>query len=118
LPFLEGLSVDEAFTLFDDGFGVKKSKEMRREKIEMQNTYNAEGLHAGLIEEVYKYCTSSSPHNSSIAPTVYGSHPPSTLYTCPVVYDAASLSRKTTVCATSSGVPTRGITVSGTVGPP
>lgn len=37
---LEGLSVDEAFTLFDEGFGVKKSKEMRREKIQMQQTYN------------------------------------------------------------------------------
>jgi SP family myo-inositol transporter-like MFS transporter 13 len=52
LPFLEGLSVDEAFTLFDDGFGVKKSKEMRREKIEMQKNYNAEGLYAGLAEVV------------------------------------------------------------------
>jgi SP family myo-inositol transporter-like MFS transporter 13 len=54
LPFLEGLSVDEAFTLFDDGFGVKKSKEMRREKIEMQKNYNAEGLYAGLAEVVDK----------------------------------------------------------------
>ena len=54
MPFLEGLSVDEAFTLFDGGFGVKKSKEMRREKIEMQKTYNAEGLHAGLAEVVDK----------------------------------------------------------------
>ena len=51
--FLEGLSVDEAFTLFDDGFGVKKSKEMRREKIEMQKNYNAEGLVAGLAEVEY-----------------------------------------------------------------
>jgi MFS transporter, SP family, solute carrier family 2 (myo-inositol transporter), member 13 len=50
LAFPEGLSVDEAFTLFDDGFGVKKSKKMRREKIEMQKNYNAEGLVAGLAE--------------------------------------------------------------------
>ncbi|CAI7579584.1 unnamed protein product [Penicillium pancosmium] len=49
-PETKGLSVDEAFTLFDDGFGVKKSKEMRREKMEMQNTYNAGGVHAGLSE--------------------------------------------------------------------
>ena len=54
MPFLEGLSVDEAFTLFNNGFGVKKSKEMRQEKIEMQKTYNAEGLHAGLAEVVDK----------------------------------------------------------------
>ena len=54
MPFLEGLSVDEAFTLFNNGFGVKKSMEMRQEKIEMQKTYNAEGLHAGLAEVVDK----------------------------------------------------------------
>ena len=54
MSFLEGLSVDEAFTLFDNGFGVKKSKEMRREKIEMQKNYNAEGLVAGLAEVVDK----------------------------------------------------------------
>jgi SP family myo-inositol transporter-like MFS transporter 13 len=35
----EGLSVDEAFTLFEDGFGVTKSKKMRREKMEMKKTY-------------------------------------------------------------------------------
>jgi SP family myo-inositol transporter-like MFS transporter 13 len=58
LPFLEGLSVDEAFTLFDDDFGVKKSKEMRQEKIEMQKNYNAEGLYAGVAEVVDKGQTS------------------------------------------------------------
>ncbi|KAJ5683645.1 hypothetical protein N7462_006810 [Penicillium macrosclerotiorum] len=43
-PETEGLSVDEAFTLFDEDFGVKKSKEMRRKKIQMQDNYNIEGL--------------------------------------------------------------------------
>ena len=65
MPFLEGLSVDEAFTLFNDGFGVKKSKEMRRQKIEMQKTYNAEGLHAGLVEVVDK---SEASHVENVDP--------------------------------------------------
>ena len=63
--FLEGLSVDEAFTLFDDGFGVKKSKEMRREKIEMQKNYNAEGLIAGLAEAVDK---GEASHTENVYP--------------------------------------------------
>lgn len=50
--FLEGLSVDEAFTLFDEGFGVKKSKVMRREKIQMLHSYNSEGLHVAITEGV------------------------------------------------------------------
>lgn len=47
---LEGLSVDEAFTLFQDGFGVKESKEMRREKLALQKEYNAERVLDGPIE--------------------------------------------------------------------
>ncbi|KAJ9499201.1 hypothetical protein H2202_005358 [Exophiala xenobiotica] len=35
-PETKGLSVDEAFTLFQNGFGVKLSREMRREKIALQ----------------------------------------------------------------------------------
>ena len=58
LAFLEGLSVDEAFTLFNDDFGVRKSKEMRREKIEMQRNYNAEGLYGGVADVVDKGETS------------------------------------------------------------
>ena len=44
----EGLSVDEAFTLFQDGYGVQKSKKMRREKIDMQKTYRK----ASIAEDV------------------------------------------------------------------
>jgi SP family myo-inositol transporter-like MFS transporter 13 len=66
LPFLEGLSVDEAFTLFNDGFGVKKSKDMRREKTEMQKTYNAEGLPAGLTDLVDK---GEASHKENVDPT-------------------------------------------------
>lgn len=39
-PETKGLSVDEAFSLFEDGFGVNKSQEMRREKMEAQARYN------------------------------------------------------------------------------
>ncbi|KAJ6090415.1 hypothetical protein N7486_009230 [Penicillium sp. IBT 16267x] len=53
-PETKGLSVDEAFTLFDEGFGVKKSKEMRREKLQMQNTHNSEALHITVTEGVVK----------------------------------------------------------------
>lgn len=48
----------------------------------------------------------------------HGSHPPSTLRAVPVVYDEASLSKNSTERATSSGVPTRGITVGVGVNPP
>lgn len=63
--FLEGLSVDEAFTLFDDGFGVAKSKEMRREKAKMQQTYNTEGFHVAVTDEVDK---SESSHTENVVP--------------------------------------------------
>jgi SP family myo-inositol transporter-like MFS transporter 13 len=52
--FPEGLSVDEAFTLFDEGFGVKKSKEMRREKLQIQHTHNSESLRITVTEGVVK----------------------------------------------------------------
>ena len=68
LAFLEGLSVDEAFTLFDDGLGVNKSKKMRREKIEMQNTYNAEGFRTGLTEVVEKSEASHKENMDSAKP--------------------------------------------------
>ncbi|KAH8661185.1 putative myo-inositol transporter 2 [Ilyonectria robusta] len=42
-PETKGLSIEEAFTLFQDDFGVKKSKEMRREKLAMQKEYNSLG---------------------------------------------------------------------------
>ncbi|KAJ5094503.1 myo-inositol transporter 2 [Penicillium angulare] len=42
-PETKGLSIEEAFTLFHDDFGVQKSKMMRREKIAMQKEFNAEG---------------------------------------------------------------------------
>lgn len=42
-PETKGLSVDEAFSLFEDGFGVKKSQQMRIEKAEAQKRYNAQG---------------------------------------------------------------------------
>ncbi|KAK5082624.1 Myo-inositol transporter 3C [Exophiala xenobiotica] len=42
-PETKGLSVDEAFTLFSDNYGVKKSKEMRKAKIGMAKTYNEAG---------------------------------------------------------------------------
>lgn len=32
--------MDEAFSLFNDGFGVKKSKDMRKEKLELQKQLN------------------------------------------------------------------------------
>jgi SP family myo-inositol transporter-like MFS transporter 13 len=63
MPFPEGLSVDEAFTLFDEGFGVKKSKEMRREKIRLQQTYNTEGLHVAVTEAVDK---SEASHKDNV----------------------------------------------------
>lgn len=63
--FLEGLSVDEAFTLFDGGFGVKKSKEMRRQKIQMQHTYNSEGVHVAVTEGVDK---SEASHKENVDP--------------------------------------------------
>lgn len=65
MSFPEGLSVDEAFTLFDEGFGVKKSKEMRREKIKMQQTYNAEGFNVAVTEVVDK---SEAYHKENVAP--------------------------------------------------
>jgi hypothetical protein len=64
--FLEGLSVDEAFTLFNDGFGVKKSKEMRREKIQMQKNYRAEGAHWTPVEVGDK---DKSMHVEEVRPT-------------------------------------------------
>ncbi|GIJ90324.1 hypothetical protein Asppvi_009278 [Aspergillus pseudoviridinutans] len=64
-PETKGLSVDEAFTLFDEGFGVKKSKEMRREKIQMQHTYNSEGLHVALSEDVDK---GGASHRETVDP--------------------------------------------------
>lgn len=48
---LEGLSIDEAFSLFDDDFGVKKSVKMRREKAEAQRRYNVEGGESGQAVE-------------------------------------------------------------------
>lgn len=63
MPFPEGLSVDEAFTLFDEGFGVKKSKEMRREKIIMQQTYNIQGHHVAITEVVEK---SEASHKENV----------------------------------------------------
>ena len=65
LLFLEGLSVDEAFTLFNDDFGVKKSKEMRREKIEMQRNYNADGLY-GVVAEVVDKGEASHTENKDL----------------------------------------------------
>ncbi|WRT68161.1 uncharacterized protein IL334_005136 [Kwoniella shivajii] len=46
-PETKGLSIDEAFSLFNEGFGVKKSVEMRKEKAEAQRRYNEEGGEAG-----------------------------------------------------------------------
>ena len=43
----EGLSVDEAFSLFEDDFGVKKSKQMRKEKIALQKNLNETGTTTG-----------------------------------------------------------------------
>lgn len=65
MPFLEGLSVDEAFTLFDEGFGIKKSKEMRREKIKVQQSYNTEGFHVGVAEVVDKV---EASHAENVVP--------------------------------------------------
>lgn len=44
----EGLSVEEAFSLFDEGFGVTKSKIMRSEKHAAEERYKAgaNGEHA------------------------------------------------------------------------
>ena len=41
--FPEGLSIDEAFSLFADDFGVKKSKQMRKEKLELQKNLKENG---------------------------------------------------------------------------
>jgi SP family myo-inositol transporter-like MFS transporter 13 len=38
----EGLSIEEAFSLFEDGFGVRKSEQMRREKKEISNRQDIE----------------------------------------------------------------------------
>ncbi|KAJ5798368.1 uncharacterized protein N7503_007664 [Penicillium pulvis] len=65
-PETKGLSVDEAFTLFDEGFGVKKSKEMRREKLEMQNNHNSEHpLHITVTEGVVK---GETTHTENVDP--------------------------------------------------
>ncbi|KIR68153.1 MFS transporter, SP family, solute carrier family 2 (myo-inositol transporter), member 13 [Cryptococcus bacillisporus CA1873] len=50
-PETKGLSIDEAFSLFDDDFGVKKSVKMRREKAEAQRRYNVEGGESGQAVE-------------------------------------------------------------------
>jgi hypothetical protein len=50
--FPEGLSIDEAFSLFEDDFGVKKSKQMRKEKIELQKTLNETGTTSTLPRQV------------------------------------------------------------------
>lgn len=68
-PETKGLSVDEAFTLFNDDFGVKKSKEMRREKIEMQRNYNAEGLYTGVAEVIDKGETSHTENMDLVYPS-------------------------------------------------
>ena len=55
--FSEGLSVDEAFSLFNEGFGVKKSKEMRKEKLALQKTLketNATGTPLSQVFETTK----------------------------------------------------------------
>lgn len=44
-PETKGLSIEEAFTLFQDDFGVKKSKQMRKEKALMMKNYKDEGNH-------------------------------------------------------------------------
>jgi SP family myo-inositol transporter-like MFS transporter 13 len=50
--FPEGLSIDEAFSLFEDDFGVKNSKQMRKEKIELQKTLNETGTTSTLPSQV------------------------------------------------------------------
>jgi hypothetical protein len=50
--FPEGLSIEEAFSLFEDDFGVKKSKQMRKEKIELQKTLNETGTTGALPSQV------------------------------------------------------------------
>ncbi|RSH92102.1 hypothetical protein EHS25_008515 [Saitozyma podzolica] len=42
-PETKELSVDEAFSLFDDGWGVKKSIQMRKEKKEARKRFNENG---------------------------------------------------------------------------
>ncbi|WWD01552.1 hypothetical protein V866_008497 [Kwoniella sp. B9012] len=51
-PETKGLSIDEAFSLFEDGFGVKKSQRMRKEKAEAQRRYREEGGEAGRISHM------------------------------------------------------------------
>lgn len=68
---LEGLSIDEAFSLFDDDFGVKKSVKMRREKAEAQKRYNAEGGESGQVVD-YLGAKPETSHIERVEPVASG----------------------------------------------
>ncbi|KAF4551904.1 Sugar (and other) transporter-like protein 24 [Elsinoe fawcettii] len=53
-PETKGLSVDEAFSLFEDNFGVQKSKEMRKEKTNLQKQFRDEGMLPSQFVTEYK----------------------------------------------------------------
>jgi SP family myo-inositol transporter-like MFS transporter 13 len=48
------LSIDEAFSLFEENFGVQKSKQMRKEKAELQKQLREEGMPQGQVVEIAK----------------------------------------------------------------
>ncbi|PSK37267.1 Myo-inositol transporter 1 [Elsinoe australis] len=57
-PETKGLSIEEAFSLFEDGFGVQKSKQMRKEKAGLQKQFREEGfLSSEVAEGEKKYDT-------------------------------------------------------------
>jgi len=67
IRFIEGLSIDEAFSLFEDGYGVKKSKQMRKEKAEMQKHFRNDLLSgASPVEMVNMEKNDGALHNEHV----------------------------------------------------
>ncbi|THZ17469.1 hypothetical protein D6C91_05908 [Aureobasidium pullulans] len=69
-PETKGLSVDEAFSLFEDDFGVKKSKQMRKEKEGMQREMRQEGalVNEYQVAEIVKEHGAVHLENLSVGP--------------------------------------------------
>lgn len=71
-PETKGLSVDEAFSLFEDDFGVKKSKQMRKEKEGMQREMRQEGalVNEYQVVEIVKEHGAVHLENLSVGPKI------------------------------------------------
>jgi hypothetical protein len=61
LTVTEGISVDEIQNVYSDGFGIKKSQQIRKEKAEMTQRFRDEEANMGEIPGKVEMSTSSTP---------------------------------------------------------